>query len=165
MFQSLSSAPKVLAVDIGGFTADYLFIKQGKAQLWTCVSLENGVIVHYNRIRARINADYDMLLEEGDIDAILRGRGSCAPDIAILVEQETPDMPELHVKPDAMEQEDMERLVIRILEEMGYSKAVPGPGANATEVPGSGLEAEYDRELGTADMAAIADSLAAFRGI
>ncbi len=89
MFQSLGSAPKVLVVDIGGFTADYLFIKQGKAQLGTCDSLENGVIVLYNRIRARINVDYDMLLEEGDIDAILRGRGSCAPDIASLEEQET----------------------------------------------------------------------------
>lgn len=29
---------------------------------------------------------------------------------------ETPDLPELHVKPDAMGQKDMENLVIRILE-------------------------------------------------
>lgn len=89
MFQSLGNVPKVLVVDIGGFTADYLFIKQGKAQLGTCDSLENGVIVLYNRIRSRINADYDTLLEESDIDAILQGNRDCAPEISKLVEQET----------------------------------------------------------------------------
>ena len=89
MFQSLGSAPKVLVVDIGGFTADYLFIKQGKAQLGTCDSLENGVIVLYNRIRSKVNGDFDMLLEEGDIDAILRGQGSYTPEVRQLVEQET----------------------------------------------------------------------------
>lgn len=89
MFQSLGSAPKVLVVDIGGFTADYLFIKQGKAQLGTCDSLENGVIVLYNRIRSKVNGDFDMLLEEGDIDAILKGQGSYTPEVRQLVEQET----------------------------------------------------------------------------
>lgn len=89
MFPSLGSVPKVLVVDIGGFTADYLFIKQGKAQLGACDSLENGVIVLYNRIRSRVNADYDTLLEESDIDAILKGNGIYAPEISELVEQET----------------------------------------------------------------------------
>lgn len=36
-----------------------------------CDSLENGVIILYNRIRSKINADFDMLLDESDIDAIL----------------------------------------------------------------------------------------------
>lgn len=89
MFQSLGNVPKVLVVDIGGFTADYLFIKQDKARLRTCASLENGVIVLYNRIRSRINADYDTLPEESDIDAILQGSGDCAPEISKLVAQET----------------------------------------------------------------------------
>ena len=39
--------------------------------LSVCDSLENGVIVLYNRIRSKINADFDMLLDESDIDAIL----------------------------------------------------------------------------------------------
>lgn len=77
---------------------------------------------------------------------------------------ETPDLPELHVKPDAMGQEDMENLVIRILEDRGYVRAAPGPAANAAAVPGSGMEERYTGELGADDVAAIADSLAAFRG-
>lgn len=89
MFQSLGSAPKVLVVDIGGFTADFLYIKQGKAQLGACDSLENGVIVLYNRIRSRVNADFDTLLEESDIDAILNGQENSAPEIVKLVEAET----------------------------------------------------------------------------
>ena len=89
MFQSLGSAPKVLVVDIGGFTADYLYIKQGKAQLGTCDSLENDVIVLYNRIRSKVNGDFDTLLEEGDIDAILRRQGNYADEVQKLVERET----------------------------------------------------------------------------
>ena len=49
----------------------YLQIKYGEVDLSVCDSLENGVIVLYNRIRSKINADFDMLLDESDIDAIL----------------------------------------------------------------------------------------------
>ncbi len=90
IFQTIGVAPKVLVVDIGGFTADYLFIRQGKAQLGTCDSLENGVIILYNRIRSKANADYDTLLEEGDIDAILNGEHTaCVPELVALVKRET----------------------------------------------------------------------------
>lgn len=88
MFRSLGSEPKVLVVDIGGFTADYLFMKRGKAQLGTCDSLENGVIVLYNRIRSRVNADFDILLEEEDIDAVLNGKGVYPVEVKKLVERE-----------------------------------------------------------------------------
>lgn len=64
-----------MVVDIGGFTADYLQIKYGQADLSVCDSLENGVIVFYNRVRSKINADFDMLLEESDIDTILMEKG------------------------------------------------------------------------------------------
>ena len=39
-----------------------------------CDSLENGVITLYNRIRSKVNADFDMLLDESDIDAILKDK-------------------------------------------------------------------------------------------
>ncbi len=71
VFQKLQQLPRAIIVDIGGFTADYLQIKYGEVDLSVCDSLENGVIVLYNRIRSKINADFDMLLEESDIDAIL----------------------------------------------------------------------------------------------
>lgn len=66
--------PKVTIIDIGGFTADYLMVRNGEADLSVCDSLENGVIVLYNRIISKINADYDillLLLEESDIDSVL----------------------------------------------------------------------------------------------
>jgi len=73
VYGAISSLPKVMVIDIGGFTADYLLIKNGQADLSVCDSLENGVIVLYNQVAARVNSDLDVLLDESDIDAILRG--------------------------------------------------------------------------------------------
>lgn len=75
LYSKFQQLPKTVVVDIGGFTADYLQIKYGQADLSVCDSLENGVIVFYNRVRSKINADFDMLLEESDIDTILMEKG------------------------------------------------------------------------------------------
>ncbi|MCM1296302.1 MAG: ParM/StbA family protein [Muribaculaceae bacterium] len=74
MLSELVGQPKVLVVDIGGFTADYLMMRRGQVDLSVCDSLENGVIVLYNQIRTRVNAEFDLLLDEADIDAILKGQ-------------------------------------------------------------------------------------------
>jgi plasmid segregation protein ParM len=71
VYSRISGFPKVTVIDIGGFTADYLLIKSGQADLSVCDTLENGVIILYNQIISRINSELDMLLEESDIDAIL----------------------------------------------------------------------------------------------
>ena len=76
MYRCISSYPKAVVIDIGGFTADYLLIKNGQTDLSVCDSLENGVIVLYNNITARVNSDLDMLLDESDIDAILKGEAN-----------------------------------------------------------------------------------------
>lgn len=73
MLPSLMTYSKVLVIDIGGFTADYLFMRNGVADLSTCDSLENGIILLYNKIRSKISAEFDLLLEENDIDSILTG--------------------------------------------------------------------------------------------
>ena len=39
-----------------------------------CDSLEKGVITMYNDIISSINSEYDMLLEEADIDSIIKGK-------------------------------------------------------------------------------------------
>jgi len=70
MFMQISTYPKAVVIDIGGLTADYLLIKNGQADLSVRDSLENGVIVLYNQITARVNSDLDIPLEESDIDAI-----------------------------------------------------------------------------------------------
>ena len=73
VYNHISSNPKVIVIDIGGFTADYLLIKNGSADLSVCDSLEHGVIIMYNQIITRVNSDFDVLLDESDIDAVLRG--------------------------------------------------------------------------------------------
>ena len=87
----LATVPRALILDVGGFTADYLLLKNGRADLSTCDSLENGVILLYNRIRSKASSDLDVLLEETDVDAILlQGQGSSyGEEVAALVEYQT----------------------------------------------------------------------------
>ncbi|MDE6640429.1 MAG: ParM/StbA family protein [Acetatifactor sp.] len=92
MMDKLMGSPRVLIVDIGGFTADYLMMRSGRADLAVCDSLENGVIVLYNQIRTKANSEFDILLDETDIDSILEGKaGLYAPDVVSLVEQKAQD--------------------------------------------------------------------------
>ena len=74
VFSRIRNIPKATVIDIGGFTADYLQIKYGQADLSICDSLENGVIVLYNQIKSKVNADHDLLLEESDIDSVLQDK-------------------------------------------------------------------------------------------
>ena len=88
MLHTLMAESKAVVLDIGGFTADYLLMKNGKADLSSCDSLENGVILLYNKIRSRGNAELDLLLDEGDVDAILTGKQTqYPPSVVRLVEQ------------------------------------------------------------------------------
>lgn len=87
--KNLASISKVLVVDIGGFTADYVCLRNGVPDMAACDSMESGVILLYNRIRTRANAELDTLLEENEIDHILRGEDKDAtPKIVALIEQE-----------------------------------------------------------------------------
>ena len=82
LLQSLMGSPKALILDIGGHTADYIVMKNGKANfnsLQGCDSLEYGVDVFYNRTRAILNAEKDILLDENEIDAILWGNTNAYP--------------------------------------------------------------------------------------
>ena len=71
-YKEIAEYSKVTTVDIGGFTMDYLLLRNGKPDLAVCDSLEKGVITLYNKIISRVNADYDILLEEADIDSIIK---------------------------------------------------------------------------------------------
>lgn len=72
--REIRSYPKVVGVDIGGFTTDYLMFRSGIEDMEICDSMETGIISLYNRITARMHADYDVLLEEADIDSIIQGK-------------------------------------------------------------------------------------------
>ena len=88
LLQSLVESPRALILDIGGHTADYIVMKNGKPNfnsLQSCSSLENGVDVFYNRTRAILNAEKDILLEESEIDAILKGNATAYPAEAVQI--------------------------------------------------------------------------------
>lgn len=73
-FQQIGAFTRAIVVDIGGFTLDYVMVRDGRVDLSVCDSLEYGVIRLYNLVKSRINSEYDILLEETDIDGIIRGR-------------------------------------------------------------------------------------------
>ena len=73
VYGHISTMPRAIVIDIGGFTADFLLVKNGQADLSVCDTLEHGVIILYNQISARVNSELDMLLDESDIDAVLKG--------------------------------------------------------------------------------------------
>ena len=50
----LTELPKVLVIDIGGFTVDYMILRYGRLEKEHVDSLESGVICLYGRIRAAI---------------------------------------------------------------------------------------------------------------
>lgn len=71
--RQLSSLPKVLVIDIGGFTVDYMILRYGRLEMDYVDSLENGVIRLYAGIKAAVRQKYSILLDETDIDNIIRG--------------------------------------------------------------------------------------------
>lgn len=73
-YKEICEYSKVVGVDIGGFTTDYLMFRAGIEDMEICDSMETGIISLYNRIIARMRADYDVLLEETDIDSIIKGK-------------------------------------------------------------------------------------------
>lgn len=92
MLKSISGSPKSLIIDMGGYTTDYLQLQNGAGDLSVCDSLENGVIFLYNRIKSKVSAELDMLLEEAEIDAILAGQTDHVPGkVAEVVEQQAQD--------------------------------------------------------------------------
>ena len=73
IYPKISAFNKVTTVDIGGFTLDYLLLRGGRPDLSVCDSLEKGVITLYNTIISRVNSEHDILLEDADIDSIIKG--------------------------------------------------------------------------------------------
>mgnify|MGYP000001838995 FL=1 len=67
----LQEQPKVLLIDIGGFTVDYLLVRYGVVDRTRIDSLPEGIIMLYKRIMVGIRQRFNLYLEEADIDNIL----------------------------------------------------------------------------------------------
>lgn len=89
ILRTLRDKPKALIVDQGGMTTDFLLLKDGVGDLSVCDSLEHGVITLYNKIKSKISAELDILMEESEIDAVLMGRTEhISEKVAEVVEQQ-----------------------------------------------------------------------------
>jgi plasmid segregation protein ParM len=80
VFGQFKTLPKAMVIDIGGYTADYVEMNAGRFGGGNFDSLEHGVIVLYNDIIRKVSADLDILLEEPDIDRLLRGEAGAYPE-------------------------------------------------------------------------------------
>lgn len=72
--EEIGEIPKVVGLDIGGFTTDYLMLRNGELDMSFCDSMENGIINLYNTVISKMRSEYDILLEDADVDSIIRGR-------------------------------------------------------------------------------------------
>lgn len=67
---------KVLLLDIGGFTLDYMLLEKGMISWEYTDSTSKSVISMYQRINKGIREKYDLDLKENDMDAIILGETS-----------------------------------------------------------------------------------------
>lgn len=88
IYPQIASYSKVTTVDIGGFTVDYLLLRNGQPDLSVCDSLERGVITLYNKIISRVNSEYDILLEDADVDSIIKAEKTDYDDTIIQLVRE-----------------------------------------------------------------------------
>lgn len=66
-------------IDIGGFTIDVLKLRNGHPDLAVVESFEKGVITLYNNISSKCNALYARILEDCDIDEVIRNQPTVLP--------------------------------------------------------------------------------------
>lgn len=64
---------RAIIVDIGGMTTEYLLMREGEPDLSLCDSLEYGLIPFYNDIKAKVRGTRGCLLEDSQIDTMLKG--------------------------------------------------------------------------------------------
>jgi plasmid segregation protein ParM len=73
MKKKIVTEDEVLIVDIGGYTLDYMLLTNGQYNMHKCETLENGIILLYNEITNHCLDQYDIILNEKKIDALLDG--------------------------------------------------------------------------------------------
>ena len=94
IYKDIATYNRVTTVEIGGFTLDYLLLRNGRPDLAVCDSLEKGVITLYNKIISRVNSEHDILLEDTDVDNIIRAEKS---DYSQKVVQTVQEMTKMYV--------------------------------------------------------------------
>lgn len=69
--EAMVNASRTFIVDIGGYTCDILLLRKSKPDLEFCRSLNMGVITMTNHIAGKVNAVYDVTLDDEHIFEVL----------------------------------------------------------------------------------------------
>ncbi|SDB27559.1 ParM/StbA family protein [Eubacterium oxidoreducens] len=72
-FAQFRGYPRVVGVDIGGFTSDYMTLRKGKIDIEDTDSMEFGTIHFYRMTQKAVSKRTHSLISEDEIDAILLG--------------------------------------------------------------------------------------------
>lgn len=78
-YGALKSHSVAYIIDIGGFTIDVLKLRAGHPDLSMVESFEKGVITLYNSISSKCNSQYARILEDCDIDEVIRNQPTILP--------------------------------------------------------------------------------------
>lgn len=78
-FSDLKNHAVSYIIDIGGFTVDVLKLRHGRPDLEIMESFEKGVITLYNNIASQCNSQFARLLEDCDIDEVIKGEPTILP--------------------------------------------------------------------------------------
>lgn len=74
---------RAIVIEMGGYTTEVIQLLEGRPDSSVIKSLEYGVIHLYNQLTEIINREYDLVLLETDIDAILTGKQTVIPEMII----------------------------------------------------------------------------------
>lgn len=91
-YSTLKAHSVAYIIDIGGFTIDVLKLRFGRPDLEVVESFEKGVITLYNSIASKCNSQYARILEECEIDEVIRNQPTVLPgEVQQLIRSMTSD--------------------------------------------------------------------------
>ena len=91
-YSTLKAHSVAYIIDIGGFTIDVLKLRFGRPDLEVVESFEKGVITLYNSIASKCNSQYARILEECEIDEVIRNQPTILPgEVQQLIRSMTAD--------------------------------------------------------------------------
>ena len=91
-YSTLKAHSVAYIIDIGGFTIDVLKLRFGRPDLEVVESFEKGVITLYNSIASKCTSQYARILEECEIDEVIRNQPTVLPgEVQQLIRSMTAD--------------------------------------------------------------------------
>ena len=91
-YSTLKAHSVAYIIDICGFTIDVLKLRFGRPDLEVVESFEKGVITLYNSIASKCNSQYARILEECEIDEVIRNQPTVLPgEVQQLIRSMTAD--------------------------------------------------------------------------